>query len=80
MRVTVAEFRKNVNAILDQVAETGVPVEVESKGQVLRIEVKKSLRERFPKRDLINRRSCGSRSDRGLWGMAWAADPRPRGA
>jgi hypothetical protein len=53
MRVTATKLRQNVYAILDQVAETGVPVEVERKGKILKIvpEKRKTLEERFPKRE-----------------------------
>jgi hypothetical protein len=37
MRVSASKFRKDIYGILDQVLETGVPVEVVRKRKVLRI-------------------------------------------
>ena len=37
MKVTASRLRENIYSILDQVAETGVPVEIERKGKLLRI-------------------------------------------
>ena len=37
MRVTASRLRSDVYRILDQVIETGVPVEIERRGKVLRI-------------------------------------------
>jgi hypothetical protein len=37
MKVTASRLRENIYSILDQVAETGVPVEIERKGRILRI-------------------------------------------
>ena len=37
MKVTAAQFRQNVYAILDEVIEKGEPVEVVRKGKVLKI-------------------------------------------
>jgi prevent-host-death family protein len=55
MRVTATKLRQNVYAILDQVAETGVPVEVVRKGKVLQIvpEKKKNFLDRLVKHDYI---------------------------
>jgi|SRR5579872_1094863 len=52
MRVTATKLRQNVYAILDEVLEKGIPVEVERKGKILRIvpEQKKSIWDRIPKR------------------------------
>jgi hypothetical protein len=41
MKVTATKLRQNVYAILDQVLETGVPVEIERKGRILKIEPEK---------------------------------------
>jgi antitoxin (DNA-binding transcriptional repressor) of toxin-antitoxin stability system len=43
MRVTATRLRQNIYAILDQVIETGVPVEIERKGQILQIVPEKKL-------------------------------------
>lgn len=37
MAITASRLRENVYKILDEVLETGVPVEIERKGQKLRI-------------------------------------------
>jgi hypothetical protein len=37
MKITASKLRENIYNILDQVLETGVPVEVERKGRVLKI-------------------------------------------
>ncbi|HXP86920.1 MAG TPA: hypothetical protein VN841_19480 [Bryobacteraceae bacterium] len=37
MKLTASRLRENIYSILDQVAETGVPVEIERKGRTLRI-------------------------------------------
>ena len=37
MRVTATKLRQNIYAILDEVLEKGIPVEVERKGQILKI-------------------------------------------
>ena len=37
MRVTATKLRQNVYAILDEVLEKGIPVEIERKGRILKI-------------------------------------------
>jgi PHD/YefM family antitoxin component YafN of YafNO toxin-antitoxin module len=37
MPLTVSKFRENIYRILDQVLETGVPVEIERHGKLLKI-------------------------------------------
>jgi hypothetical protein len=55
MKVTASRLRENIYSILDQVAETGVPVEIERKGRILRIvaDQKPSKLDRLKKRSLI---------------------------
>ena len=55
MKVTASHVRKNLASILDQVAETGVPVEIEYKGRVLRMEVDQKLSklDRLKKHDYV---------------------------
>jgi hypothetical protein len=50
MKVTATRLRQNIYAILDQVLETGIPVEIERKGQILKIapEKKASKFDRIP--------------------------------
>ncbi len=51
MRVTATKLRANVYSILDEVLETGNPIEVERKGKILKIvpEKKESIWERIAK-------------------------------
>jgi len=53
MKVTASRLRENIYSILDQVAETGVPVEIERKGRILRIvaDQKPSKLDRLKKRN-----------------------------
>lgn len=37
MAITAAQFRANLNKLLDEVIETGTPLEVERNGTILRI-------------------------------------------
>lgn len=37
MRITASKLRENVYRILDEVLATGVPVEIERKGRLLRV-------------------------------------------
>ena len=37
MKITATEFRQNIYSILDRALETGVPVEIERKGRLLRV-------------------------------------------
>jgi hypothetical protein len=55
MKITASRLRENIYSILDQVAETGVPVEIERKGRILRIvaDQKPSKLDRLKKRDLV---------------------------
>jgi hypothetical protein len=55
MKVTASKLRDNIYNILDQALETGVPVEVERKGRILRIvpESKPSKLAKLKKRDCI---------------------------
>lgn len=37
MRLTASKLRKNIYRVLDKILETGVPVEIERRGKILRI-------------------------------------------
>jgi prevent-host-death family protein len=52
MRITASKLRENLYRVLDEVIETGIPVEVVHKGTVLRIvpEAKPSKLDRLKKR------------------------------
>jgi hypothetical protein len=54
--ITASKLRENVYRILDQVIETGVPVEIERKGVILRIvaETAPSRLDMLEKRDLFD--------------------------
>lgn len=55
MKVTASKLRENIYGILDQVLETGTPVEVIRKGKVLKIvpEQKPDKLSRLKKRDYL---------------------------
>ena len=57
MAITASKLRENIYNILDEVIETGVPVEVTRKGKTLKIVPKKAKRIRdlskLPVRDYI---------------------------
>lgn len=55
MAITASKLRENVYAVLDQVIETGIPVEIRRKGSVLRIVPEKppSKLSRLRKRDCV---------------------------
>ena len=56
MAISSTRLRQNLYSILDQVIETGVPVEIERKGHALRIVPEKSLSkwERLERRHIVN--------------------------
>jgi hypothetical protein len=55
MKVTASKLRENIYNILDQALETGVPVEVERKGRILKIvpQPKPSKLDKLKKRDYL---------------------------
>jgi prevent-host-death family protein len=54
MKVTASKLRENIYSILDEVLETGVPVEITRKGRTLRIiSYKPASRLKLRKRDYI---------------------------
>jgi hypothetical protein len=46
-RITASHLRQNIYRILDEVIETGRPVEIERKGRVVRIEAERQERNIF---------------------------------
>lgn len=56
MRLTASKLREDIYSILDQVLETGVSVEIERKGKILRIEppARSSKLARLSRRPIIN--------------------------
>lgn len=76
MRITASKLRENIYRLLDQVVETGVPVEVERRGKRLRIvpvdDVPKSKLDRLePHPDAI----LGDPAD--LVHLDWSAEWKP---
>lgn len=56
MPVTASKLRENIYRILDQVLETGVPVEIERRGKILKIvptEMPKKLDNLIDRRDFV---------------------------
>ena len=51
MRITTAQLQEDLDRILDQVLETGRPVEIERRGRILRIEPLKSKLDHLKRRD-----------------------------
>lgn len=60
MAITASKLRENVYRILDEAIETGIPVEIERKGVILRIvpETGPSRLARLEKRDLFDGDPC----------------------
>jgi hypothetical protein len=56
MPVTASKLRENIYRILDQVLETGVPVEIERHGKILKIvpaEIPQKLENLIGRRDFV---------------------------
>jgi antitoxin (DNA-binding transcriptional repressor) of toxin-antitoxin stability system len=73
MRITASELRANIYRLLDQVARTGEPIEIERDGQLLRIvavAVPRKL-DRLVRRDAV----VGDPTD--LVHMDWSDEWRP---
>ena len=70
MRITASKLRENVYNILDEVIETGVPVEVERKGRILRIVAET----RVPKLSRLKRRDCFVGDPDDIIGMDWSKE------
>jgi len=70
MRVTASKLRENVYRILDDVVETGLPVEVVRKGVVVRIVAEKPVSKlaRLKKRNVF----AGNPED--IIGMDWSKE------
>jgi hypothetical protein len=56
MKITATSLRKNLYRILDRVAATGVPLEIERKGKIIKIlvEEKRSKLENLEPHSVIN--------------------------
>jgi len=56
MQVTITKLRQNIYKLLDQVAETGIPIEINRKGKTLKIvrADKPGKLKNLKKRDVLN--------------------------
>lgn len=71
--MTVSELRQNIYQLLDQVLDTGVPLEIERKGRTLRI-----VPEPPPnKLDNLKRRDCLVGDPEEIVHMDWSQEWRP---
>jgi prevent-host-death family protein len=68
MRVTASKLRENVYGILDEVVETGAPVEIIRNGVVLRIVPDQPS----SKLSLLKKRSCFVGDADDIIGMDWS--------
>ncbi len=73
MALTASKLRENVYRILDQVLETGVPVEIERGGKILRI----SAAEPPSKLANLKRRDCITGDPQELVHLDWTDEWRP---
>jgi prevent-host-death family protein len=73
MKVTASELRANIYRLLDQVAQTGEPIEIEREGRLLRIVAVVGPRklDRLVRRDAV----VGDPND--LVHMDWSDEWRP---
>lgn len=71
--VTVSELRQNIYQLLDQVLESGVPLEIERKGRKLRIAPEPPR----DKLDNLKRRDCLIGDPEAIVHMDWSQEWRP---
>ncbi len=71
--MTASELRQNIYRLLDQVLDTGVPLEVERKGRKLRI-VPEPPRDKL---DNLKRRDCLVGDPEDIVHMDWSKEWRP---
>jgi hypothetical protein len=70
MKVTASKLRENIYNILDQALETGVPIEVERKGRILKI-----VPEQKPcKLAKLKKRNCLVGDPEGIVHMDWLSE------
>lgn len=74
MRVTASKLRENIYKILDEAIETGVPVEVVRKGNVVRIVPEK----RVSKLSRLKKRKAFKGNSDDIIGMDYMAEWRGR--
>lgn len=71
--MTASELRQNIYQLLDQVLETGVPLEIERKGRKLRITAE-SPRDKLTN---LKRRDCLVGDPEHIVHMDWSKEWRP---
>ncbi len=71
--MTVSELRQNIYQLLDQVLDTGVPLEIERKGRKLRIAPEPP----HVKLDNLKRRDCLVGDPEEIVHMDWSQEWRP---
>jgi len=71
--VTASELRKNIYQLLDQVLETGVPLEIDRKGKKLRI----APEEPVDRLANLKRRDCLVGDPEDIVHMDWSAEWQP---
>ncbi len=71
--MTASELRQNIYQLLDRVLETGVPLEIDRKGQKLRI-VSETPRRKL---DNLKRRDCLRGDPEDLVHMDWSSEWHP---
>jgi len=74
MRVTASQLRANVYRLLDEVLETGTPIEVERKGRTLRI-VAEQPRGKLDR--LVSRRDYIKGDPTSLVHLDWSSEWKP---
>lgn len=73
MRLTASRLRQDIYRILDEVLETGVPVEIERRGKVLRIVPPEDC----SKLDSLPRRDCLRADPEEIVHLDWSETWRP---
>lgn len=73
MRITASKLRENVYRILDEVLATGVPVEIERKGRLLRV-IAVEPTSRLAK---LERRNYVQGDPEALLNLDWSGEWRP---
>lgn len=71
--MTASELRRNIYQLLDQVIETGVPLEIERKGKMLRIVPSAPLK----KLNQLKRRDCLQGDPESIVHMDWSQEWHP---
>jgi hypothetical protein len=70
MRITASKLRENIYRILDETIETGIPVEVERKGSILRIVPDKPV----SKLAKLKKRNCIVGDPEDIVSMDWSKE------